>query len=90
MIRVNDEFVITVNDCTYIAAVDKHKTDKEGKPMYKTIGYYPSVKMALKGIFKYKARIVLGEGEKTLTEAINALETIENEFEEALQVVKDI
>ena len=41
MIRVNDEFVITVNDCTYIAAVDKHKTDKEGKPMYKTIGYYP-------------------------------------------------
>lgn len=29
MIRVNDEFVITVNDCTYIAAVDKHKTDKK-------------------------------------------------------------
>jgi hypothetical protein len=52
MIRVNDDYVIFVDQLNYTPCRDNHKTDKEGKPTYKTVGYYSSLEQALKGIIR--------------------------------------
>lgn len=80
MIRIKDDYVILVNNEDYTAAIDKHKTDKKGYPMYKELGYYSTFNSALKGIYEHMIRIGLQEKDYTLPEAIDYLTKMNDEM----------
>lgn len=84
MIRIKDDYVILVNNAEYTAAIDKHKTDKKGYPIYKELGYYSTFNSALKGIYEYMIRIGLQEKDYTLSEAIEYLTKMNNEMKKTI------
>ena len=85
MIRVNDDYVILVDSLSYDACIDKHTTDKSGKPVYKPIGYYPNLELALQGIIKDMNAKKLGEGTYSLQEAIEVINASNEVFTEMLK-----
>ena len=89
MIRVNDNYIVDVDDMNFIAKEDKHKTstDKNGitKNVYYTIGYYGTLEGALDGIRRDMIKKILAEGEVSLKEAIEAINKANYEFKEILQ-----
>lgn len=81
MIRINENYVIDTGDnMNYILKEDKHKIDKEGNPVYVTLGYYSRLESALIGAKNHLIHKSMGEGEKSLYEAIRAVRDISNEF----------
>ena len=81
MIRINDDYVIDTGDnMNYILKEDKHKLDKDGNPVYVTLGYYSRLESALLGAKSHMVHKSMGEGEKSLEEAIRAVVDISNEF----------
>lgn len=85
MIKIKDDYVILVDEAEYTAAIDKHKTDKKGYPVYKVLGYYSTFEHALKGIYDYMVRIGLQEKDYTLTEAIEYLTKMNNEMKSLIE-----
>ena len=89
MIRVNDNYIVDVDDMNFIAKEDKHKTntDKNGitKNVYYTIGYYGTLEGALDGIRRDMIKKSLAEGEVSLKEAIEVINKANYEFKEILQ-----
>lgn len=88
MIRVTDDYVIDTDENSYILQQDLHTTytDKMGKTRhnYKNIGYYTSLNNALEGLKEVFARKCIGEGEKTLSEALQSLRDINADFEKLI------
>ena len=81
MIRINDNYVVDTGDnMNYIVKEDKHKVDKEGNPVYVTLGYYTRLESALLGAKSHMIHKSMGEGEKSLDEAIRTVRDISNEF----------
>ena len=91
MIRVDKDYVIDVDTLNYTAKIDLHKTtiDKSGKerPTYNIIGYYGTLRSAVKGILEYEVRSKLSKGEKSLNEAIKALDKANNKLETILNSI---
>lgn len=81
MIRINDDYVIDVGENqSYILKEDKHKENKKGEHVYVTLGYYTRLESALLGAKSHMIHKSMGEGEKSLDEAIRAVRDISNEF----------
>lgn len=84
MIRVNDDYVIEVDEMNYTVKKDLHKkaVDKNGEEydMYKTLGYFNNLENALSGIIKNRLVTAYSDGEITLEEAIERLGDIYYEY----------
>lgn len=87
MIRVNDDYVILVDTLNYALCRDAHKEDKKGNPVYKSIGYYPSLELALKGIIKDMNARALEEGTHSLQEAVEIIKHSNDVFTDMLRGV---
>ena len=91
-IRVTDDYIIDVDPYNYTAKVDMHKiyVDKQGNetPVYKTIGYYGDLKQAVRGCLKYDIRKSLGEGEKSLYEAVKLVNEASDRLDNLLNNIK--
>ncbi|MBR1853400.1 MAG: hypothetical protein IJ794_09715 [Lachnospiraceae bacterium] len=86
MIRVNDKYVIEVDNYCFTAQVDLHKADKDGRPLRKNVGYYSTFAGAMQGIARNEEREVLaGQGEITLADAIRISKKIYGEFNDLLR-----
>ena len=88
MIRIDEDYIIKVDENNYTACRDLHKTkvDKAGNESMSVdvIGYYSNLKQAVKGIWEYKVRKSLMEEEHTLETAISVLQQAYKEFETVL------
>ena len=74
MIRVNEEYVILVDTLNYTPCRDTHRVDKKGNPVYKTVGYFPNLEAALRGIIRDMNAVALGEGTHSLQEALEVIQ----------------
>jgi len=85
MIRVNDNYYITVDKYNYTACRDKHKTDKKGNSLYSVVGYYGSVEGALRGIIDDMNERAFAEGTYSLQEAIEVIQQSNKMFTDMLR-----
>lgn len=85
MITLIHDLVIDVsqNNCTLM--VDKNKCDKNGNPIYETVGYYSSLEGAVQAGKNYCIRKKLEAGTFTLTEAIKVIQECNKEFMDLLK-----
>lgn len=89
MITLIYDLVIGVDTNNYTVMLDKHKCDKNGKPIYEKLGYYGTLAGAVDGARKYCIRKQLGSEIHTLTDAIVIMKSITEEFSALLKVVKE-
>lgn len=87
MIRVNDDYVILVDTLNYTPCRDTHKTDKQGKPVYTSIGYYPNLETALKGIIKDINARTFDADTYSLQEALEVIQQSNKAFTDMLREV---
>lgn len=73
MIRINGDYFIEVDTYNYTPYRDTHKADKKGKPIYKLVGYYPSLDQALAGIVKNMNARDFEENTYSLQEAVEII-----------------
>lgn len=86
MIRVNDDYVIDVDDWNYSAMFDCHKIDKKGEPVYKMVGHFNNLQGALNGIIKDRIAKNLQE-DVNLAEAIEIIREIHEEYDKLFEKV---
>lgn len=89
MIRVNDDYVILVDEMNYAPARDRHRTVmSKGKEraVYDIIGYTSTLERAVKMILDRTTAEVLADGEISLADAIKEIRSINSHFEEMLGV----
>ena len=89
MIRVNDDYVILVDTLNYTSCKDDHKTDKNGKPVYKTIGYFSNLEQALRGIIKDMNGRAFEAGVYSLQEALEIIKQSNKVFTDMLREVTE-
>lgn len=83
MIRINDDLVIKADNeggVSYTLMSDKHKNNKDGKPVFVVLGYYTSLESALIGAKTYMIHEVIANNDHSLDEAIRTVKDISNEF----------
>ena len=85
MVRVNEQYVIDVDERCYTVKFDKHKTDKNGNAVYDVCGYYGTLEGAIKGVIKSMNSKALSEGIHTLEQALNVVMANNKQFEEILE-----
>lgn len=77
MIHVIDDYYVSADSYCYSALIDTHKSDKDNNPIYKTIGYYQNMKLAVEGIAKYIHRKLASESfELELNEYLKSCEDV--------------
>lgn len=90
MIRLNEKYTIDADRYCYTLYLDegKTRTDKHGKEKKKrdALGYYGTLDKAILGAFQFEAREMVGEGEKTLTQALSELSRAFCELEEQIEI----
>ena len=89
MIRVNEDYVIEVDNYNYSAYQDTHKTRYDKKletevPVYKLVGHFSTLMSALQGIFKYMVRQSLSNRDHNLESAIEVIKKERLEFTELM------
>jgi hypothetical protein len=87
MIRVNDDYYVTVDPCNYILCRDKHKTDKKGNDLYIVVGYYNNLERALQGAVADMNRRAFIEATYSLQEAIEVIQQSNKTFIDMLSEV---
>lgn len=87
MVRVNEYYVIDVDERNYTVKLDKHKTDKKGNAVYDVCGYYGTIEGAIKGVINSMNSKSLADGIHTLEQALNIVATNNKQFEEMLEKV---
>lgn len=83
MIRVNERWIIQVDEYNYVVCQNKPKlSTKEGKEYttYPAKGYFRGLPEALRFIFNEEVRISLADGEKSLLEAVDAISRVRDEL----------
>lgn len=84
MIRINDDYVITVDSLEYTVCEDKHRktVDKDGneKDVYIPIGHFMHLEAALNFLRDYLVKKSLASSEYTLEQAIKEIARFNNEF----------
>lgn len=85
MIRVDDNYVIFSDTYGYTLAIDTHKTNKRGKPVYSNIGYYSSLPGAISAVFERKKRLALADGEHDLADTIRIVRELNDEAREMIE-----
>lgn len=89
MIRVNDDYVILVDEMNYAPARDRHRTVmSKGKEraVYDIIGYTSTLERAVKMILDRTTAETLADGEISLADAVKEIREINSQFEEMLGV----
>lgn len=98
MIRVNDNWVISVDPMNYAPMKDLHRTKKEQQkdgteiiiPVYgKPLGYYTSLAGAVKAIARADYKEALSGRETPLNEAIKIMQETVDRFERILEGIKE-
>lgn len=93
MVRIDENYVIDVDENCYTVKFDKHKTDKKGKAVYDVCGYYSSLENAIKGVIKSMSTKALSEGIYTLEQAVQIVcyynRCFENILKKALEEMVD-
>lgn len=88
MIRIDKKYVIDVDSFNYTAKIDHNKTtvDKSGKErgVFTIIGYYTTLRSAVRGILEYEVKNKLSRGEKSLNEAIIELDKAINKLDKVI------
>ena len=87
MIELINDLVISVDQYNYALQLRTNKFDKEGRMIYRPIGYHDTLTKAIKGAKNYSIKNELKEGSRSLEEAINIVNGITKEFEELLNRV---
>ena len=92
MIRINDDWIIDVDQYNYIIKKDMHKMVKarDGKTMvpgYTTVGYYGSLRRALEALGEEIIRDKLASDSLTLAEALQTIRECKAEWDEAVRKV---
>lgn len=98
MIRVNDDYVIQVDNLNYTAMRDAHRkttrTDKNGATVevdaYVTIGYFKNLSGAIKGIIADMNARKLSDGVHTLKEALEIVTHNNDRFYELLESIEEV
>lgn len=85
MIRINDDWVIDVDDHNYVLKKDLHKTvkAKDGKtmaPAYAVKSYHPSLRRALERLREEIIRDRLKEPDRSLAEACRTIRECTDEW----------
>ena len=78
MIRINEDYIIDVDEVQYTLKQDAHKTsiDKrtgQESPVYYVIGYYGNLENALRGYIRLQTNKRLKSGEYALREALDVI-----------------
>lgn len=93
MIRIDDDYVILVDDNNYTPCVDLHKVqiDKNGSEInrYIYIGYCSTLEKALELLVEYKVRKSLSDNEVSLLQAISILREEHKKFKEYVENIKE-
>lgn len=84
IIRLNDDWVIEVNDMSYMLKKDRHRKDKNGDDVYTISGYYTSLEGALKGFRKELIRYGFEDKAMSVKEALKVVEKANKEFDAVL------
>lgn len=92
MIRVNEDYVIEVDNYNYSAYQDTHKTRYDKKleadvPVYKLVGHFGSLLGALQGIYKDMVRTSLSKRDHNLESAIKVIHSERAKFSDLLKSV---
>lgn len=90
MIVVNENYVIDVDRYCYTVKRDLHKVDKNGEPRYDIVGYYGTPESAIKGVLSSMNKTRLSEGKHTLEEALNIIQSNQQQFNELLEKVVSV
>ena len=75
MIKLIDDYVINVDQYEYCLAKDTHRTNKEGKEIYKPISHYSNLEGAIKGCINQLNAKKLSEGVYELAEAVEIIKS---------------
>ena len=97
MIRINDDWVIDVDQYNYILKKDLHivrtRKNKDGSEAeehgYKVAGYFSSLSGALRGFGEEIIRDKLKEPSRTLSEAVTAIRECQEEIRRLVELVED-
>lgn len=73
MIRINDDYVVIVDQYNYTLSRDLHKTDKDGQPTYRRVSYHTDLSGALKAFRREYVRLRLKDGCMSLSQAVNTI-----------------
>ena len=92
MIRVNDDWVIEVDDHNYTLKKDLHRTElsrdkKKMVPAYAVKSYHPSLRRALERLHEEIIRDRLREADRTLAEACRAIRECTDEWRELTEQI---
>ena len=92
MIRVNEDWVIDVDNYNYTLQRDMHRTaliKVEGKeverPVYKSVGYFATLDQALNRLLDEDIRERFKDGEHTLKEAIRVTKESRESWEDLIR-----
>lgn len=85
MITLIHDCVVEVSQHNYTLMLDKHKQDKNGKPLYETLGYYHTLTGAVNGAKDYFIKKRLSIDTYTLDKAIEVIKQINKEFIDLLK-----
>lgn len=91
MIRVNDDWVVDVDDFCYSLKRDMHKdiVRKNGtvEHKYKVFGYYNTLEKALNSLYEQLNKETLQQGLHSLSEAITTIKNNRERWEELVDKV---
>lgn len=80
MITLKHDLVVDVSQNNYTLMLDKHKQDKNGNPLYETLGYYNTLTGAVNGARDYCVRKNLASDVYSLRGAVDEMKRITDEF----------
>ena len=85
MIHIKGDYYIDADETQFILKEDKHKVDKEGRPIFDFIGYYGTFKQAVSGFLKMEQRGNIASGpDRELDEAFRDMNLLVIELENLL------
>ena len=87
MVTLIHDCVVEVSQNNYTLMLDKHKQDKEGKPLYEILGYYNTLTGAVNGAKDYFIKKRLSVNTYTLDKAIEIIKQVNKEFIDLLKTV---
>jgi len=84
MIKLIENYEIHGNTYDYSLVINTGKEGKDGKPIYKTLGYFRSVESCIKECYRHLCRKATAEQVLTLNDAIVLFQRIEKRLEEII------
>ena len=88
MIHIIDDYYVDGGAKDYKLLKDMHRVDKEGKDIYKAVGYYSSAANGVESVRKIKCRELTHEQNMMLCDAVKGFKQIAEELEQATEGLK--